>query len=249
MSCSSIPLPGILENSSDSSLPHLPMPQAVIGKAGVSLPPHSLQELLDELILCQQLLRGWHGGHGELVLHWASLGELEGGLAGEDRLSMLDGLYRANRETLPCTGPLHFVQHRHFGVPWDRKGTFCRWATAHHAQTKPALEGPSPAVLPTLSLFCWNRDDGASSLLRTSLASQALPGPSRTPAPRPRCPVPRFLGRTCPHEVAVQRVHLLVAAHGMRCRHQRLPHDLPAEEALRGGHPVVPAPAGRRRPR
>lgn len=71
------------------------------------------------------------------------------------------------------------------------------------------------------------------------------------PEPPPAVPAARsrFPGRTCPHEVAVQRVHLLVAVHGMGCRHQRLPHDLPAEEALRGGHPVVPAPAGRRRPR
>lgn len=42
----------------------------------------------------------------------------------------------------------------------------------------------------------------------------------------------------------MQRVDLLVAANGPGGRHQGLPHDLPAEEALRSGHPVVPAPAG-----
>lgn len=42
----------------------------------------------------------------------------------------------------------------------------------------------------------------------------------------------------------MQRVDLFVAANGAGGRHQGLAHDLPAEEALRSGYPVVPSPAG-----
>lgn len=43
--------------------------------------------------MIQQLFWRGHGGHGELVLQWAGLHLLEGGLADEDGLTVLHGLH------------------------------------------------------------------------------------------------------------------------------------------------------------
>ncbi|KAA8593529.1 hypothetical protein FQN60_009645 [Etheostoma spectabile] len=49
--------------------------------------------------------------HGELVLQGTRLQHVEGRLADEYRLSMLDGLHRAYCETATISCPLHLVQH------------------------------------------------------------------------------------------------------------------------------------------
>lgn len=81
-------------------------------------PSHSPQVLLDQLLLREQLLWERHCRHLELVLHRAGLPSLEGSLAYEDGLPVLDGLDRAHREAPPRAGALHLVQNWHGGVPW-----------------------------------------------------------------------------------------------------------------------------------
>lgn len=107
---------------------------------------------------------------------------------------------------------------------------------------------PTPSVLGRTWDGGTCRSPGNPSDVAFTTPTHGAPRPPPSPAlpavSPPRSPRP---GRTCPHEVAVQRVHLLGPAHGAGGRHQRLPHDLPAEQPLRRGHPVVPAPAGRRR--
>lgn len=153
------------------------------GAPRVPFPLHSLQELLNELLLCQQLLRGRHGGHGELVLHRTLLGQLEGGLADEDRLPMLNGLHRADGEALSGTGPLHLVQHRHLGVPWV-DGSL--WPRGSHAPQRASIRGGGKL----------GPGRGSTALLRR--ARNGGPGPAPPIPDRSARPAPVSVSRPSP---------------------------------------------------
>lgn len=167
----------------------LPKPQHRAGSPqGMPFPLHSLQELLNELLLCQQLLRGRHGGHGELVLHRTLLGQLEGGLADEDRLPMLNGLHRADGEALSSTGPLHLIQHRHLGVPWVDGSLWPR--DSHAPQRAPIRAGrkPGPGRRSTAPLR--QARNGSPGPGPPPISQIRPPGPGIREPPEPRGAVP-----------------------------------------------------------
>lgn len=76
---------------------------------------------MDELFHGEEVLGWGDHWHGELVLQGALLSHVEGGLADEYRLSVLDGLHRAHTETAAVSGAFHLVQHWNFWIPFRPK--------------------------------------------------------------------------------------------------------------------------------
>lgn len=72
---------------------------------------------MNELLYSEEVFRRRDSRHGELVLQWTLLLHVEGRLADKYRLSMLDGLHRAHRETPTISCPLHLVQHWNLRIP------------------------------------------------------------------------------------------------------------------------------------
>lgn len=73
--------------------------------------------MVDELLHSEELLRLRDHRHGELVLQGALLQRLEGRLADEDGLSVLDGLHGADAETAAVSGAFHLVEDRNLRIP------------------------------------------------------------------------------------------------------------------------------------
>lgn len=76
---------------------------------------------MDELFHGEEVLGWGDHWHGELVLQGALLSHVEGGLADEYRLSVLDGLHRAHTETAAISGAFHLVQHWNLWIPFRPK--------------------------------------------------------------------------------------------------------------------------------
>lgn len=77
--------------------------------------------MLDDLLNGGQVFRLRDHRHGELVLQRARLQQLEGRLADQDGLSVLDGLHRAHSETAPISSAVHLVQNRYLRVSWKKR--------------------------------------------------------------------------------------------------------------------------------
>lgn len=73
--------------------------------------------LVDNFLHSGQLLWLRNYGHAELMLQRAGLQHLEGRLADQYRLAVLDGLHRANSEAAAISGAVHLVQHWNLWVP------------------------------------------------------------------------------------------------------------------------------------
>lgn len=73
--------------------------------------------MVNELLHSEQVFRPWDHRHGELMLQGTLLQHVEGRLADEDGLPMLDGLHRAYAKTatIPCA--LHLVEDRNLRIP------------------------------------------------------------------------------------------------------------------------------------
>ena len=78
---------------------------------------------MDDLLDSEQVLRLRDHRHGELVLQGARLQHLEGSLADQYGLSVLDGLHRAHCETAAISCAVHLVQHWNLRVPWKTPQT------------------------------------------------------------------------------------------------------------------------------
>lgn len=73
--------------------------------------------LVDELLHSEEVLGLWDHGHGELMLQGTLLPHVEGRLADEDGLPVLDGLHRAHAETATVSCAFHLVENRNLGIP------------------------------------------------------------------------------------------------------------------------------------
>ncbi len=71
---------------------------------------------MNELLYGEEVFGRRDHRHGELVLKRTLLQLLEGRLADQYRLSMLDGFHRAYRETATISDALHLVQHRNLRI-------------------------------------------------------------------------------------------------------------------------------------
>ena len=98
---------------------------------------------MNEFLYSEEVFRLRDHRHGELVLQGTRLQHVEGRLADEYRLSMLDGLHRAYCETATISGALHLVQHWDLRIScntpkrqlWEKKvtGIDCGQFTIFHS--------------------------------------------------------------------------------------------------------------------
>lgn len=73
--------------------------------------------MVNELLHSEEVFRLWDHRHGELMLQGALLQHVEGCLADEDRLSMLDGLHGAYTKTATISCAFHLVEDRNLRIP------------------------------------------------------------------------------------------------------------------------------------
>lgn len=76
---------------------------------------------MNELLRGEEVLRLWDHRHGELMLQRTLLQHVEGCLADEDRLSVLDGLHRAYTKTAAISCAFHLVEDRNLRIAWGEK--------------------------------------------------------------------------------------------------------------------------------
>lgn len=81
---------------------------------------------MNELFHGEEVLGLWHRRHGELMLHGTLLPHVEGRLADEDGLPVLDGLHRAHAKAAPVPRAFHLVENGNLGVPWGEDAKFRR---------------------------------------------------------------------------------------------------------------------------
>lgn len=73
--------------------------------------------MVDELLYGEEVFGLWDHRHGELMLQGTLLQHVEGCLADEDRLAVLDGLHRAYTEAATISCAFHLVEDRNLGIP------------------------------------------------------------------------------------------------------------------------------------
>lgn len=83
---------------------------------------------MNQLFYSEEVFRQRDIWHGELVLQGAGLQGLEGGLADQDGLPVLDGLHGAHGETAAVSRAVHMVQHWNLRIPWETPKTVT-WIT------------------------------------------------------------------------------------------------------------------------
>lgn len=78
---------------------------------------------LDKLLDSEEVFRLRDDRHCELVLNGTRLQLLEGCLADQYGLSVLDGLHRAHRKAAAVSSAVHLVQHWNLGISWSKEHT------------------------------------------------------------------------------------------------------------------------------
>lgn len=73
--------------------------------------------MANELLHSEEVFRLWDHRHGELMLQGTLLQHVEGCLADEDRLPMLDGLHQAHTKAATVSYTFHLVKHRNLRIP------------------------------------------------------------------------------------------------------------------------------------
>lgn len=81
---------------------------------------------MNELLFSEEILRRRHHRHGELVLQWTWLQFVEGRLADQYGLPMLDGSNRAYHETSTISNVVHLVQNGNRRISLKRKNQVAR---------------------------------------------------------------------------------------------------------------------------
>lgn len=87
---------------------------SLVNVAFVTLPEIKMNKLLSS----EEVFRLRDHRHGELMLQGARLQHVEGCLADQYRLSMLDGPHWAHCETATISYAVHLVEHWNLRVPW-----------------------------------------------------------------------------------------------------------------------------------
>lgn len=72
---------------------------------------------MNELFHGEEVLGLWDHRHGELMLQGTLLQHVEGCLADEDGLPVLDGLHRAHTKAAAVSCAFHLVENRNLGIP------------------------------------------------------------------------------------------------------------------------------------
>lgn len=73
--------------------------------------------MVNELLHGEQVFGRRDQRHGELMLQGALLQHVEGRLADEDGLPVLDGLHRAHTKTAAISDAFHLVEDRNLRIP------------------------------------------------------------------------------------------------------------------------------------
>lgn len=164
---------------------------------------------MNKLLSSEEVFRLRDHRHGELMLQGARLQHVEGCLADQYRLSMLDGPHRAHCETATISYAVHLVEHWNLRVPWKK--------------TQNTVHGSFCGLFP--ALFTWLRCDYDLILCEQCLLFSSF--------------CREVLHLTCSYKVAVKRVGVEIITDRFGSGHKGLTNYLAPKQPLSSRHPVM----------